>query len=48
MVREMVKVVGKRGEREMPKATKGAELVLEAKERVDNIMVKYKKIQSNN
>jgi len=33
MVREMAKVVGKRGETEkLPKVKKGAELVLEAKE----------------
>ncbi len=44
----MAKVVGKRGDkdrdRERPKAGKGAERVLEAMEKVDNIMVKYKKI----
>jgi hypothetical protein len=32
MVREMAKVVGKRGETEKPKVKMGAELVLEAKE----------------
>ena len=47
MVREMARVVGKRGPREMPQRKEGVERVEEAIEYVDNIMVKYKKIQSN-